>query len=181
MDGADHLLNKIEDTQYVANTISAWASRYIKQETATQPPSVKKGEISVSEGNHKFLRELSSDNHQWLADEPKQMGGDDLGPDPYEHLLAALGACTSMTMRMYANHKDWPLEDVHVQLEHSRLHSADCQHCEDTNSKVEVIKRTIKLSGPLDEEQSERMMEIANRCPVHRTLEGDLRIETVSA
>jgi putative redox protein len=179
LDGADHLLSKIEDAQYVANTISAWVSRYISQETVT-PINVKKGEISISEGNHKFLREISSDNHQWLADEPKQMGGDDLGPDPYEHLLAALGACTSMTMRMYANHKGWPLEDVHVQLEHSRQHRDDCENCENINSKVEMITLTIKLSGPLDDSQHVRMMEIANRCPVHRTLEGDLRIKTIS-
>jgi len=180
LDGADHLLSKVGDAQYVANTISAWASRYIDQETATQP-SVEKGEINVSEGNHKFLRDVSSDNHQWLADEPKRVGGDDLGPDPYEHLLAALGTCTSMTIRMYANRKGWPLEDVHVQLEHSRHHGADCENCEDANSKVEVITRAIKLSGPLDEGQRERLIEIANRCPVHRTLEGDLRIDTVSA
>ena len=179
LDGADHLLSKIEDAQYVANTLSAWASRYISQEIAV-PVSVKKGEISVSEGNHKFLREISSDNHQWLADEPKQMGGDDLGPDPYEHLFAALGACTSMTMRMYANHKGWPLEDVHVQLDHSRQHRDDCENCEDTSSKVEMITRTIKLSGPLDDGQRERIMEIANRCPVHKTLKGDLRINTIS-
>ncbi len=180
LDGADHLLSKVGDAQYVANTISAWASRYIDQETATQP-SVEKGEINVSEGNHKFLRDVSSDNHQWLADEPKRVGGDDLGPDPYEHLLAALGTCTSMTIRLYANRKGWPLEDVHVELEHSRQHGADCGNCEDANSKVEVITRAIKLSGPLDEGQRERLIEIANRCPVHRTLEGDLRIETVSA
>lgn len=135
----------------------------------------------MSEGNHKFLREISSDNHQWLADEPKKAGGDDLGPDPYEHLLAALGTCTSMTIRMYANHKGWPLEDVLVQLEHSRHHSTDCENCGDANSKVETITRTIKLTGPLDGKQHERMMEIANRCPVHRTLESDLRIKTVSA
>ena len=178
LDGADHLLSKVEDAQYVANTISAWASRYIDQETV-MPPDVEKGEISVSEGNHKFLREVSSDDHQWLADEPKRVGGDNLGPDPYEHLLAAVGACTSMTIRMYANHKGWPLEDVHVQLEHSRQHSTDCENCENSSSKIEVITRVIKLSGNLDESQRERLMEIANRCPVHRTLEGDLRIETL--
>jgi putative redox protein len=180
LDGADHLLSKIEDAQYVANTISAWASRYIDQKSAT-PPKVRKGEIIVSEGNYKFLREISSDNHQWLADEPKKAGGDDLGPDPYEHLLAALGACTSMTMRMYANYKGWPLKDIHVQLEHSRQHRDDCENCKNANSKVEMITRTIKLSGPLDDGQRVRMMEIANRCPVHRTLEGNLRIKTVIA
>ena len=179
LNGADHLLSKIEDAQYVATTLSAWASRYINQKITTLP-NVKKGEIRVSEGNQKFLCEISSDNHQWLADEPKQMGGNDLGPDPYEHLLAALGACTSMTIRMYANHKDWPLEDVQVQLEHSHHHSSDCKNCEDANNKIEVITRKIRLSGSLDESQRVRLLEIANRCPVHKTLEGDLRINTIS-
>ena len=107
------------------------------------------------------------------------MGGDNLGPDPYEHLLAALGTCTSMTIRMYANHKKIPLDDVQVQLRHSREHAADCEQCEAGSARVEVLNREIRLEGNLDDAQRARLMEIADRCPVHRTLEGTLRIDTV--
>jgi len=178
LDSADHLLTRLEDAQYVANTIVAWVDRYIDAADTTRP-DVAGGEVHVSEGNSKFLREVTSDDHAWLADEPKRAGGDNLGPDPYEHLLAALGTCTSMTIRMYANHKQWPLESVDVQVEHSREHAADCEHCDDKNARVDVLSRSIRLEGALDESQRKRLLEIADRCPVHRTLEGELRIDTV--
>lgn len=120
LDGADHLVSKLEDAQYVADTIATWVKRYLPDPPPVQSSDVPGGELLVDEGNRRFLREVSSDDHTWLADEPKHVGGDNLGPDPYEHLLAALGTCTSMTIRMYANRKGWPLEDVRVQLEHSR-------------------------------------------------------------
>jgi putative redox protein len=178
LDSADHLLTRLEDAQYVANTITAWVDRYIDAAKITRP-EVAGGEVHVSEGNAKFLREVTSDDHAWLADEPKRVGGDNLGPDPYEHLLAALGTCTSMTIRMYANHKQWPLESVDVQLEHSREHAEDCAHCDDQNARVDVLSRSIRLGGALDETQRARLLEIADRCPVHKTLEGELRVDTV--
>ena len=115
-----------------------------------------------------------------MADEPKRLGGDNLGPDPYEHLLAALGTCTSMTIRMYANRKGWPLEDVAVQLEHGREHVSDCEGCDAEPLRLEVLTRAIRLAGDLSDEQRQRLLEIADRCPVHRTLEGELRIDTVA-
>ena len=179
LDGADHLLSRLADAQYVADTIAAWASRYLPQADAAKAPRVAGGEVLVREGNRRFLRDVASDDHAWVADEPKAAGGDNLGPDPYEHLLAALGTCTSMTLRMYANHKGWPLEDVDVRLTHSREHMRDCEGCDTSPMRIDVLRRHVTLHGPLSAEQRERLVEIANRCPVHRTLEGDLRIETV--
>ena len=178
LDGADHLLSRLTDAQYAANTISAWCERYLDPEE-TAEPEVPGGEVHVGEANQKFLRQVTSDDHAWLADEPKRVGGDNLGPDPYEHLLAALGTCTSMTIRMYANRKEWPLEDIDVQLEHSREHAADCEDCDEQDRRVDVLTRAIRLTGDLDEAQRQRLLEIADRCPVHRTLEGELRIDTV--
>lgn len=179
LDGADHLVSKLEDAQYVADTIATWVKRYLPDPPPVQSSDVPGGEVLVDEGNRRFLREVSSDDHTWLADEPKHVGGDNLGPDPYEHLLAALGTCTSMTIRMYANRKGWPLEDVRVQLEHSREHARDCADCDEKPAQLDVLSRAIRLDGALDETQRARLMEIADRCPVHRTLEGDLRIDTV--
>lgn len=179
IDGADHLLSDVARAQYVASTIAAWAEPYLPSPEVSESPTLVKGSIWIGEGNRKFLRDVHSDDHHWLADEPKKAGGENLGPDPYEHLLAALGACTSMTIRMYANHKSWPLEDVSVHLTHRREHLKDCEDCEgEKGAKLEVLAREISLSGPLDEEQRARLMEIADRCPVHRTLEGRLEIET---
>lgn len=179
LDGADHLVSKLEDAQYVADTIATWVKRYLPDPPPVQSSDVPGGELLVDEGNRRFLREVSSDDHTWLADEPKHVGGDNLGPDPYEHLLAALGTCTSMTIRMYANRKGWPLEDVGVRLEHSREHARDCADCDEKPAQLDVLSRAIRLDGALDETQRARLMEIADRCPVHRTLEGDLRIDTV--
>lgn len=183
LDGADHLLSSVDRAQYVASTAAAWAEPYIFEEGDEDSggPSVRKGEVRVDEGNRRFLRDIHSDDHYWLADEPRSLGGDNLGPDPYEHLLAALGACTSMTIRMYANRKEWPLEDVSVDLSHSREYLEDCEGCEsEADGKLEVLSRTIRLEGPLDDDQHKRLLEIADRCPVHRTLEGRLRIKTRS-
>jgi putative redox protein len=179
IDGADHLLSNLGRAQYVASTIAAWAGSYLPEAEEPTPPEVERGKVFVGEGNQRFLRDIYSDDHYWLADEPKRLGGDNLGPDPYEHLLAALGACTSMTIRMYANRKSWPLEDVSVRLSHSREHRQDCEGCEEEGRKLEVLRREITLEGPLDEAQLARLMEIADRCPVHRSLESDLEIETL--
>lgn len=180
LDSADHLLTRLADAQYVADTLSAWAARYIEPPTQ-QDKAVAGGEVHVGEANQKFLRAVSSDDHHWLADEPKRVGGENLGPDPYEHLLAALGTCTSMTIRMYANRKAWPLDSIDVTLHHRRDHASDCEHCDDSGSKVDILHREIRLEGNLDSEQRARLLEIADRCPVHRTLEGPLVITTAAA
>jgi len=178
IDGADHLLSDLSRAQYVASTIAAWAESYLPDPTAERSVEVEQGTVFVGEGNRRFLRDIYSDDHYWLADEPRRLGGDNLGPDPYEHLLAALGACTSMTIRMYANRKSWPLEDIDVQLSHSREYLEDCEDCGEDGKHLEVLSRVITLTGPLDDAQRARLMEIADRCPVHRTLEGNLEIKT---
>ncbi|MCL1039928.1 alpha/beta fold hydrolase [Shewanella submarina] len=181
LDSADHLLTNKNDAIYVAEVIAAWAARYlpVSAESSKQYPKTAAGEVAVYEYNHKFTRTLVCDKHQWLADEPARVGGDELGPDPYEHLLAALGACTSMTVRMYANRKGLDLQDVQVLLEHSRQHGEDCQHCDDQHAKVEVLARKVKVTGELTPEQRQRLLEIADLCPVHKTLSGKIVITTV--
>lgn len=178
LDGADHLLSRLEDAQYVAETITAWVMRYLPAPTDASKPAVSGGHVRVDEANRKFLRQVATDDHAWLADEPKSAGGDNLGPDPYEHLLAALGTCTSMTIRMYASRKSLPLEDVAVTLSHRREYASDCDNCDDTESRIDVIERTVDLRGDLDEAELERLLEIAERCPVHRTLQNEIRIDT---
>jgi putative redox protein len=179
LDGADHLLTNAADARYVAETTAAWVRRYlsIEEEGSDKPPAP--GQVQVSELNHKFLREVVTDHHRWLSDEPTAMGGSNLGPDPYEHLLAALGSCTSMTIRMYANHKKLNLTNVDVRLQHSRVHAQDCEDCEsELTGKVDVLERWITLEGDLTEKQRARLLQIADRCPVHKTLEGDIHIRT---
>ena len=176
LDDADHLLTRKQDADYVAQVIAAWAGRYIP--TVSEPARARQGHVLVEEKNHKFTQHISSDSHYWLADEPLAMGGDNMGPDPYEHLLAALGACTAMTLRMYASHKQLPLEHVRVELSHRREHGKDCQDCPDKNVAIEVIERQISLSGDLSDEQRQRLLEIANKCPVHKTLHSPLKVDS---
>ena len=137
---------------------------------------IESGFVEVAEYNQRFTRTVRSDSHEWLADEPDRVGGEDLGPDPYEHLLAALGTCTSMTIRMYANHKKLPLEGVTVKLSHARDHVTDCEGCENQPKKIETLDREISFEGDLSQVQRERLMEIADKCPVHRTLLGEISI-----
>jgi putative redox protein len=125
-----------------------------------------------------FAEIVTSGRHVLLADEPLANGGNDTGPDPYDYLLAALGSCTAMTLRVYARMKKWPLQKVRVQLAHDKIYAADCADCETKEGKVDRIERTVVLEGPLDDEQRERLLEIADRCPVHKTLTSEIKIVT---
>lgn len=141
----------------------------------TDSPELAAGEVLITELDHSFLRGMYAGDHFIRADEPRNYGGSDLGPSPYDLLLMSLGACTSMTLRMYANRKRMPLEDVQVRLRHERVHAEDCVDCKDG---LERITRRITLIGDLDEEQRRKLLDIADRCPVHRTLKRELRIDT---
>jgi putative redox protein len=184
LDGADHLLTRAADAQYAAGLIAAWAARYLP-EAPELPPSqavLEHGTVRVSErGTGAFAVSIQAGRHTIVGDEPRSVGGDDAGPSPYELLLAALGECTVMTLRMYARQKQWPLGNVHVTLTHGKIHAADCADCEAKEGKVDRIERVIELIGPLDAAQRARMMEIADRCPVHRTLHAKVTVVTRSA
>jgi uncharacterized OsmC-like protein len=126
-----------------------------------------------------FTQEIEAGPHRLVADEPVPAGGTDAGPSPYDFLLAALGACTSMTVSMYARRKQWPLEGVVVRLTHAKIHAEDCAECETREGMLDRIEREITLIGALTAEQRGRLLEIANRCPVHRTLVSEIDIRTV--
>ena len=181
LDNADHLLSKGSDANYVGATLAAWASRYLDidetndQADIAERPTLAAGEVLVTEFDKKFLLAMFSDSHRLLADEPEKYGGSNLGPSPYDLLLMSLGACTSMTLRMYASRKKLALDDIEIKLVHQRVHAEDCVDC---NDKIERITRSISLKGDLSEEQKQRLMEIADKCPVHRTLESDPQIVT---
>ncbi len=125
-----------------------------------------------------FAQEILAGRHRLHADEPVSAGGTDIGPSPYDLLLAALGACTSMTVGMYARRKGWPLEEVRVHLRHAKIHSADCAGCETKEGMLDRIEREIHFAGPLNDEQRIKLVEIANKCPVHRTLKSEIDIQT---
>jgi putative redox protein len=178
LDEADHLLTRREDAIYIADMLAAWAMRYIGVVTKA-PPEAAPGTVVVSEaGEGIFPQLISAHGHLLRADEPVEVGGTDSGPGPYDLLLAGLGACTAMTLRMYAARKTWPLENAHVTLRHDKIHAADCADCETKAGMLDRIERVIRLDGPLDAEQKARLMDIADKCPVHKTLTSEIRIET---
>ena len=180
LDGADHLLSQKSDAVYVANVIAAWAERYLDKPPAMARAESEPGIVLVREtGGGKFQQEILSGPHRFLADEPVKVGGLDSGPGPYDLLLAGLGACTSMTLRLYAEHKKLPLERVTVRLTHNKIHATDCDECETKEGMLDRIDRNITIEGALDDEQRKRLMEIADKCPVHRTLESEIDIRTV--
>ncbi|MGB6957949.1 MAG: bifunctional alpha/beta hydrolase/OsmC family protein [Bradyrhizobium sp.] len=177
--GADHLLSNRQDALYVADVIAAWAARYLDTAVSTEAAADEAGprDVMVRETrNGKFQQTVTVGPHRMLADEPVASGGDDTGLGPYDFLLAGLGACTSMTMRLYADRKSLPLERTTVTLRHSKIHAEDCAECETKAGMLDQIDRVIAMEGPLDAEQRQRLMEIADKCPVHRTLTSEVRI-----
>jgi uncharacterized OsmC-like protein/pimeloyl-ACP methyl ester carboxylesterase len=179
--GADHLLNDRRDSAYAADVIAAWASRYLDPIAAEDEADPGEGprEVVVRETrNGKFQQAVTVGPHQLLADEPAAAGGNDSGLAPYDFLLAGLGACTSMTMRLYADRKSLPLERTTVTLRHSKIHAEDCAECETRAGMLDQIERVIAMEGPLDAEQRKKLLEIADKCPVHRTLTSEIRILT---
>ena len=178
--GADHLLSKKEDAAYVADVIGAWVGRYLDQPANMTDEEIEHGLVLVRETHGgKFQQQILSGPHRLLADEPVKLGGLDSGPGPYDFVLAGLGACTSMTIRLYADFKKIPLENVSVRLHHDKVHAKDCETCYTKVSMLDHIEREITLEGPLDAEQRRRLMEIADKCPVHKTLESKIDIHTV--
>ena len=178
--GADHLLSRRSDAIYVANMINAWAERYLDMaEVAPDLPDESDAVVVRETRRGRFQQQVTVGRHRFLADEPTDFGGLDSGPGPYDLVLAGLGACTSMTLRLYAERKALPLERVTVELSHSRIHAADCETCETKEGMVDRIERTIALRGNLDAEQRERLLEIADKCPVHRTLTSEVDIRTI--
>ncbi|MEQ9163916.1 MAG: bifunctional alpha/beta hydrolase/OsmC family protein, partial [Ilumatobacter fluminis] len=180
LDGADHLLGDVADAVYAAKTIGTWAERYLVDESGVKPPPPASAPVMVSEtGQGKFLNHVVVGEHRFLADEPESMGGFDAGPSPYDLLGAALGACTSMTIRMYADHKGYPLGRVTVDVSHDKVHVDDAGNVvEGRDGKIDRFRRSITVDGDLDEQLRANVLRIADKCPVHRTLERTSRIET---
>ncbi|MBJ2173891.1 alpha/beta fold hydrolase [Aureibaculum sp. A20] len=177
LDGANHLLTNKADSFYVGEVLSSWAKRYVL--TTKEPELSTDKQTVVRIGKTKYSTEIVARNHSILADEPKKFGGKDSGLTPYELLLASLGSCTAITLRMYADRKKMELDEVLVHLEHFKQHAEDCISCDEEPAKIDKFVRTIELIGDLTFNERKRLIHIANRCPVHRTLENKIEIETI--
>lgn len=183
LDNADHLISDPDDAEYAADVISAWSARYLSLYKPSAPIGAPEGVVRVTEADTLgFLQDVQAGPKiHTLADEPESVGGTGIGMTPYQYLSAGLGACTSMTIRMYARRKKWPLDHVSVDVIHNKIHATDCSHCITEEGKVDAFKRIITLVGDLDEDQQARLMEIADRCPVHRTMENEITVITERA
>jgi uncharacterized OsmC-like protein/fermentation-respiration switch protein FrsA (DUF1100 family) len=182
---ANHLLSARRDANYVADVIAAWAERYIEpiemNDAAETGGAPRKVVVRETRAAGKFQNTVSIGAHHLLADEPAAVGGEDTGPGPYDFLLASLGACKSITMRLYADRKSFPLERATVTLSHNKIYAKDCAECETKEGMLDQIEVAIGLEGPLDADQRRRILEIADKCPVHRTLTSEIHIVTRAA
>ncbi len=184
LDDADHLLTDKRDAEYAAATIAAWASRYvIGRQPGAARPTVGDTEVLVREVGDRLTQTIFTARHHLAVDEPRHVGGADTGPDPYQLLLASLGACTAMTLRLYATRRNLPLTRVSVRLRHQRIHASDCTDCaqQSASDMLDSIERSIELEGELDAAMRSKLLQIADRCPVHRSLANPIRIVTTDA
>ncbi len=179
LDRADHLLTDSKDSIYVGSMIASWAKKYVDLTRESEVEGASPDEpLMVRTGEAGLRTEVMVRGHSLIADEPVAAGGTDMGPTPYEYLSAGLGACSSITLRMYADRKGWPLESINVRLAHRKTHAKDCETCETEKGYIDEIEREIELIGPLDDQQRERLIQIADRCPVHRTLHSEILVKT---
>ncbi|HKJ20493.1 MAG TPA: alpha/beta fold hydrolase [Woeseiaceae bacterium] len=178
LDKADHLLSRSEDSRYAGEILSAWAKRYLPNDVESSGLRAASGEVVARTGVGGFATEVRAGKHAFLADEPVSVGGTDKGPTPYDLLAAALATCTTMTLRMYAAHKKLDLESATVRVSHGRVHADDCVDCEQQDGQIHEFNRELLLEGDLTEAQQARMLEIADRCPVHKTLHSEIKVRT---
>ena len=187
LDGADHRLTSPADATYAASVIAAWAARYLPApegpDSGTSPagPARHEGVVVTESDAHPYGQRISVGGHQLVADEPAAVGGADSGPTPYDLLLAGLGACTAITVRMYADRKGWRLRHITVRLRHRRIHATDCAGCETRTGQLDHIEREMQFEGELTDEQRARLLDIAERCPVHRTLHSEVLVSTAES
>lgn len=177
LDGANHLLTDKKDSMYVGRVTAEWAARYLSMPVEEKIKSESKVAASL-DGDEKFTTYMKLGNHSFMADEPERFGGNDYGPSPYEYLSGALAACTAMTIQMYAQRKKWDVQQVTVHTDHDKKHALDCENCDERDAKIDHFTRRIALEGALTEEQKNRLVEIAEKCPVHKTLSGEIEIIT---
>lgn len=182
LDDADHLLSRKADAVYIAEVLAAWAGRYVDDGEPEEPADAAvEGDFAVTvteAGPGRFTQRITAGRHVLDADEPEAYGGDDTGPTPYDLLLAGLGACTAMTLRMYAERKKWPVGTITVGLDHEKIHASDCESCETEDGRIDRIDRVLHIEGELTPEMRARLLEIADKCPVHRTLLSETVITT---
>lgn len=181
LDKADHLLSNRYDSLYAGSVIAAWVQKYLEipEKEQTEMTDLQDNRVIVHTESKGYFTEISASGFSLTADEPISVGGTNMGPTPYDYLLAALGSCTSITLRMYADRKEWPVESITVRLRHQKIHAADCETCEMKTGKIDEIERELAFTGPLDEQQLQRLLQIANMCPVHRTLHSEINVKTI--
>ncbi len=179
LDDADHLLSNKKDSLYVGEVITGWAKRYLDvTDKVTSDLKTTHQVVASLDAEDGFTTQMKVGNHHMLADEPESFGGNDFGPSPYELVSAGLAACTVMTLHMYAKRKGWPLENVEVHTSYSKTHAQDCEDCENSSAKIDTFHRALKLTGALDDKQRERLVQIADKCPVHKTLHSETQVIT---
>jgi len=176
LDGADHLLTNKIDSNYVGDVIGTWANRYL--EIPDEAELKTKLDVIAYLGPEGFTTQIKAGRHNFIADEPENVGGNDFGPNPYEYVSAGLAACTSMTIQMYAKRKGWVVDSVETHVNYGKEHALDCEKCEELGSKIDTFKRELIIEGDLDEKQRKRLLEIAKKCPVHKTLHSESQIIT---
>jgi uncharacterized OsmC-like protein len=170
------MLSERKDSEYAGSVIAAWAGRYLEEPEVAELETDH--EVMANLGKSGYTTQIVAGKHHLIADEPIKAGGNDLGPNPYELVSSGLAACTSMTIHMYARRKEWKVENVETHVNYSKKHAQDCEDCENDMAKIDSFDRLISIKGELDDKQIDRLMQIADKCPVHKTLSAKAQINT---